>query len=111
MKPRVFVVNEPLKRNGNGEMVRFLDMSAALHHGELVFLLPPGPLAADPAAWLPTLKRELADFAEKDSILPVGDVTAIGAAVALAALAIDEPVAVLQWRRRAGTYQRVLLDL
>lgn len=113
MRPRVFVVNEPLRRcEGGHGFERFFDLSPALEYGELVYLLPAGQLhAADMAQYMATLRAGLADYTPDDALVPMGDPWAIGAATALAARAAGGTVTVLVWRRRPGKYERITMTL
>ncbi len=95
---RVFVINEPLRRDiDSGEMTRWMDFTKAMDYGTIVHLLPAGHLPLDPAPTVATLQRKLADFQETDYLIPVGDPTVIGWAIALAARVTQGKVRTLSW--------------
>lgn len=109
-RPRVFVVNEPLKMEG-GEWVRVLNLRPARDHGELVFLLPAGQLPEDPAPTLKMLKRGLADFTKEDYLLLVGDPRAIAWAGAMAAKNTGGELKLLHWQRDHRRYDPVCANI
>lgn len=81
---RVFVVNEPLKRDPSGEFGRAIDLRPAEEYGNLVFLSDAGEPPHDPTAWLPRMIALISTFnADNDYLLPVGHPAMIAAASAL----------------------------
>lgn len=103
---RVFVVNEPLKWDeASQSQVKAIDLSPAVIHGELIFLLPAGRLPMDPTPTLVSLRRGLADFKSDDYLLLVGDPRAIAWAAAIAADQTDGQLQLLHWQR--GSYAPV----
>jgi len=110
--PRVFVVNEPLKLDeATGNWVRYLNLRRATDHGELVYLLPGGPLADDPRPSIAALTAGLADFTSEDFLLLVGDPRAIAWAAAIAADRTGGPLRLLQWKREQKRYDPVVVDV
>jgi hypothetical protein len=104
-KPRVFVVNEPLK---GGE--RTMDLSAAVEFGQLVHLTRAGALPNDPREMIEQIWKGLKTFREVDHLLLVGNPAAIGVAVALATARTGGVVKMLRWHRR-GFYEVVTADM
>lgn len=94
--PRVFVVNEVLRRNEQGDMVSVRDLSAAYKFGELVFLVSGKP-PLDPQPSIDTLTEKLADFTGNDYLLLIGHPALIGWAAAIAARKTGGKLNLLQW--------------
>lgn len=111
-RPRVFICNEPLRRNATtGDMERTISFDSATEYGVLVFLLPPGPLPGSPQAVIATLHAGLADFTQDDFLLPIGDTRAIAWAAAIAADKTGGPLKLLHWQRNQHRYDPVVVDL
>ena len=106
-RPRVFVVNEPAKKDGG----RTMDLSPACEHGELVFLSPAGDLPMDLAPTAERMARLLATFTADDLLLPVGHPMLIAMAGALASRASGGRLRMLLWRGGLGRYVPVHADL
>ena len=109
-KSRVFVVNEPLKRDPDtGAFGRAINLDPAKEHGELVFMLPPGKLPRDPQAVISDLQAafELEDFTVNDYLVLVGDLRAIAWASAIAAQRTGGWLSVLQWDGQRRRYDIV----
>ena len=112
MRHRVFIVNEPMRRNrDSGEMERGVDVRPAEVHGELVFLLPPGAPPRDPMAMIDALTRGLATFRPGDFLLPVGDLIACMVAASIVSRRSDGVYKLLRWSRDAQLYVPVEVDL
>lgn len=112
MRPRVFVVNEPLRINpSTGQPERIISLASAKDHGELIFLLPPGPLPDDPRPTIIALHNGLSDFTSDDFLLLVGDPRAIAWAAAIAADKTGGPLKLLHWQRNQHRYDPVAVDL
>lgn len=111
-RPKVYVVNEPLKRDKDtGEFVRLMDLSPAGAYGELEHLAPAGHPPLEMSGIIRNMARKLAAFTSIDYILPVGHPALIGAATALAADATEGRVRMLCWHPGLGEYQIVDLDI
>ncbi len=112
MTPRIFIVNEPLKKNPEtGELERMVNLRPAMDHGVLIFLLPPGPLPEDPRSTLTALKAGLLDFTADDFLLLIGDPCAMAWAAAIAADKTDGHLKLLRWQRDQRRYDPVVVDL
>lgn len=106
--PRVYVVNEPLRLDKDrGRMVRFIDISSAGEHGQLVHLLPPGELVGEPEEIVGTLREKLAGFRPCDYLLLIGDPCAIAWAAAIAADSALGELNLLRWIRKNERYEVV----
>lgn len=101
---RVFVVNEPLKRNHNGDWGKMMNLGPAHEHGDLVFLLPAGQLPADPTPSVKALQQGLEDFNVADVLLLIGDMRAIAWAVAIASAKTGGLIRILEWQHDLRRY-------
>lgn len=78
--------------------------------GELHVMLT-GSLDEDMAMHVTSLKEQLAEFCERDFLLPVGDPILMGIAFALVADATDGFFSVLRWDRVKYRYYNVNIQL
>jgi hypothetical protein len=102
--PRVFVVNEPLRRDRDtGLETKAINLAPARQFGELVFLLPAGQIPFDPAPTIRQLTEGLQDMTSDDYLLPVGDMRAIAWACAIASVRCGGSLRILHWSSRAYT--------
>lgn len=104
---RVFVVQEPLKKDVAGNWEKAMDLTPAVVFGDLEFLLKPGNmmLSTDPTVEL--LKEKLKDFNDDDFILPVGDPIAIAIVASLAAKCNEGRFKLLKWDGRIKKYIKI----
>jgi len=109
--PRVYVVQEPLRRGRDGQLERYIDLTPAAAYGELVQLLPPGRLMLAPAPTVARIRSGLSSFSDEDYLLPVGDQAAIAAASAVAAAHNNGRFKVLKWDRDARRYIVIQVDI
>jgi hypothetical protein len=109
--PRVFIPQEPRKRNDNGDWVALFDLTPALKFGELVVLLPHGPMMLDTNLVLGSLKAKLTDFCQDDYLMLIGDPTIIAASVMVASFITDGYVKVLKYDRLEHKYNSMIFDL
>ena len=112
-RPRVFVVQQPVKRDARGEWKPIFDIRPARLFGEIQFVtLRPGNIYLDT---LPTIlnhmRSVLKDFTDADFILPTGEPVAIAAACAIAANVNGGRLKLLKWDRRSKGYQVVQIDI
>jgi hypothetical protein len=98
-RPRVFVVNEPAKRDGS----KTIDLSPACEHGELIFLSPAGDSTLDLEPTVERMTRLLSSFTEEDFLLPVGHPMLIALAGAIAARKVSR-LQMLIWKGGLSRY-------
>jgi hypothetical protein len=87
-----------------------LDLSPARKFGEIVELLPAGPMIRATAHVTATLRSKLSDFTDKDYLLCMGDPTVIGLACVMAARVNGGRYSCLVWDREARDYFCVNID-
>ena len=110
--PKVFVVQEPVKRNpGTGVTERLMDLTPAARYGELETMLPSISLPLGAENWVPKLRSALSAFSDDDYLLPVGDMSAIAASAAIAAQHNNGRFKVLKWDRGARAYAVQQIDI
>lgn len=110
--PRVFVINEPLRRcPQTNTLQRTIDLTPAEEWGELIFLLPAGNGPTDPDPTIETLLHKLKDFQPTDFLLPVGHPLYIGWAAAIAAQNTDGALQMLVWEKSRSAYRPVRAQL
>ena len=121
--PRVFVVNEPLRKDdASGALERFLPIERAAEHGEIVKLTPDGSPPGNIATWLRMIDDGLAAWEDGDFLVLVGDqgLLAYAAAVVGHKIArLDQPgnffvgpepvLRALKWSRHKSAYDAVNL--
>lgn len=109
--PRVFVVNEPLRRNPDtGDWERTMNLRRAKDFGDLIFLLPAGQLPEDSSTIVASIQDTLSSLTPEDHLLLVGDMRAIAAACAVSAQRVGH-VRCLIWLREQRRYESVTLAL
>ena len=109
---KVFVVQEPVFFNKQTRQVeRKINLSPASAYGELEFLLDSNRVPLDTASIVWRIKNKLSSFSDEDFIIPVGSPTAIGIAIAVAAMNNRGCVKVLVWTKETGQYISVSIDL
>ena len=107
MKPRVFVVNEPLRRDpATGQMGRMMDLHSAEEYGQIVHLLPAGPVPSDMEWLFDQIVNEMEEqqFGFNDYLLPVGDQAAIMMAAIEAARRTNGRFHSLRWNGHLRRY-------
>ena len=102
---RVFVVQQPMRRTDSGGLAPTFDLTPALEYGELELLLDTGVIVGIAMAPIVRVfKEKLADFSDDDYIVPTGDPSAMGVAIAIAAQHNAGRVALLRWDRKQRKY-------
>jgi hypothetical protein len=94
---RVFIVQES----------RDKDISAASEFGQIKVLMRgklDRQILGDTEALVDSMKEDLKTFTNKDYIVPMGDPSGIGIAVAIAAMMNDGQVNMLKWDKRLQRY-------
>jgi hypothetical protein len=111
---RCFMVQEPLKRSPDGELIYRINMGKVKHYGKPINIFSwseikerddPNP---DMLVW--RLRTELHDFSDRDYIVPVGNPCLIGMAIAIAAECNEGRVKVLDWSKVKDDYRLMEID-
>ena len=112
MKPRVFVVQEPLRKDAEtGVMVSAFNFTRASEYGELQILLPGGNLSLSTAPTIFRLKESLRDFGDDDFIIPAGDPSAIAMVIAIASDINLGRFKLLKYDRDSRSYIKIAIDV
>lgn len=112
MTSRVFVVQEPQRRQRDGSFAAAFDLSPAAAYGDIELLLDTGVqvgIAMQPL--IVSFKHKLRGFTDDDYLLPVGDPAAMGIAIAIAANYNSGKVKLLRWDRKQESYIKLQVDL
>jgi hypothetical protein len=112
--PRVFVVQEPLKRFPDGVRPR-IDYNTLRPYGELRFIFAWRELKDDDlsntAPLVAKLRDALDDFTDDDALVCLGNPALCAMAIAVALELNDGYARVLDWVRNDGCYREVKIDL
>jgi hypothetical protein len=109
--PRVFVTQNPMRRNVYNELVYKYDLTAAREFGNLDVLLPSGPVQIEPHRSILQMRAKLRDFKSNDWLLCLGDPVVIAAASAIVAEVNGGVVPVLVWDRQVKKYLSIIIDI
>lgn len=107
----VYAVQIPMRRDAKGDIREAYDLTPAHIFGDVVQLLPPGPVLLEPHIALRTLYSKLDTFDETDHLLCLGDPVAIAAAAMVASDINDGVVRVLVYDRHRAQYNSVTIDI
>lgn len=107
---RVYITQNPMRRNVHQELVHKYDLTPAREYGDLQVLLPSGPVLISPEAAIRTLREKLEGFRPHDWLLCLGDPVVIAAASAIVAEVNDGVIPVLVWDRQVKKYLTVKVD-
>lgn len=107
---RVFITQNPMRRNVHKELVHKYDLTPAREFGNLEVLLPSGPVLISPESAVSKLREKLSSFTKDDWLLCLGDPVAIAAASAIVAEVNDGVIPVLVWDRQVRQYLAVVVD-
>lgn len=110
-RPTVFVTQEVMVRESNGDLRRKFDLTEAEKYGDVRVLVPHGQSLVSSVPVVRQLNEQLRDFTSDDFLLPLGDPAIMAAAAAIASRNTNGRLNVLKWDRRAGTYLNVRIDL
>ncbi len=110
-RPRVFVVQEPLKRNADGELERFMDLTKVAQYGQPIVCLKSGKVTLSPGPTIDRLWEVLKDFSDDDYLVAVGDPSAIAVAAAIAAEVNNGRFKLLKWDKRLSLHIEVDYDI
>lgn len=105
MKPIVYIVQEPVRRNRTtGELEAAFDLTPAAAYGDLQILLPPGNVMLSSKPMTDKLTHALRKFTDDDYLLAIGDPTAYATATAIAAKHNMGRYKLLKWDRESRAY-------
>ncbi len=107
---RVFVPQEPVKKDENGDMVRQFDLSSAAAFGDLIFICPSSKPPLDPEASLAKIRQSLETFGPDDYLLPVGSMRLIVWCAGVAGARVQH-LKVLEWDGSSRRYVSTVADL
>lgn len=107
---RVYVVQSPMRRNVNNELVHMFDITAAREYGNIEILLPSGPTLLDSDSSTRALREKLGGFTRSDHLLCLGDPVAIAAASAIVASINGGIIPLLVWDRQTRRYLSIRVD-
>jgi hypothetical protein len=104
IESRVFIPQEPRRRDENGDFKPLYDLSPALKFGQLEVLLPHGPILLDTKLMVEGLRSKLANITERDYILLIGDPVACSIVVAIASKFTGGKLRLLKYDRAERLY-------
>lgn len=110
----VYAVQEPCSYDkATQRWLPRINIYNASEFGEVVTLIPPDQVNAAMVTkpTLHKLRRALRDFSDDDYILPVGDVTLVGMAIAVALRENRSRANILRWNRNERKYDVVAVAL
>jgi hypothetical protein len=110
-QPTVYIVQEVLRRNNDGEMVPIMDFTPAAAYGNLVVCLGSGRVALAAAPTVEKLREKLKDFTDDDFLLAAGDPSAIAIASAVASELNGGKFKLLKWDNQARSYIQVDINI
>lgn len=108
---RVFITQEVMVRDFNGELKHKFDLGKAAQFGEIKILISSSQNAVSIVPVMRQLLEQMKDFGEDDYLLPVGAPAVMAAASAVAAKYNDGRFKIIQWDRRMGAYVPIQIDL
>lgn len=104
-KARVFAPQVPSRYDAATRLwVPTMNMDPAKKHGEVVIMLPPNANRMHTAPLVAAMRDQMADYADSDALIAVGDPTLIAAAAMIAARKTGGRIRMLKWDRMAGDY-------
>jgi hypothetical protein len=110
-RPTVYVIQEVMRRDGSGNLVRVHNLKPALEFGNLVFVLDNRRFPITTAPLVAELKEKLAGYMDRDFILPVGDPDYIGVVYTIAAERTGGKLRTLKWDKPTQRYLERFWDL
>lgn len=108
----VFAVQEPCSYK-NGQWVPRVNIYTAEPYGEVRKLVKASHVHAAllPQPTIRALRRDLKDFSDDDYLLPVGDVSLVAMATAVALENNRGRAKLLRWNREERRYDVVVIDM
>ena len=107
---KVFITQEKMRRNLDGNFVSEFDMTPALRFGEPEVLIPAGRALFAPVLTVRTLKEKLASFTDQDYLLTIGDPSVIATAAMIAGEVNQGRVKLLKWDKHLKDYIAIQID-
>ncbi len=107
----VFIPQQTLKRNAEGELVAAHDITPALRYGTPVVLLGSGAVMLNTEPMMFILLDKMKDFSDADYVLGIGDPAAIAATIMVASWVNYGRVKLLRWDRNERQYLPLQFDL
>lgn len=109
MKPKVFIVNQPMRRDPETrQWIPAIDLSAAGHYGDLRFLFSraeiPERAPINPDELLPRLRHRMMDFGSDDYLVIAGDLALLVYAAGMAMQKNDGKIRLLRWHPHLREY-------
>jgi hypothetical protein len=112
MRPRVFIIQEPVRRNADtGIMEPVMDFRPVMEYGDPVVCLKTGRVSLTPGPTIDALKDALRDFNDDDYIVSVGDPSAIFIAAMVIGQLNRNSCKLLKWDKTSRRYICVNIDL
>lgn len=108
---KVFIPQEPMRRDRDGELRSMMNFAAASKYGETVVCLPPGKVALSTQPTVHRLQECLRNFSDEDYLIAVGDPSVIAIASAIAAANNRGRFNLLKWDKETRVYILVQVNL
>jgi hypothetical protein len=108
---KVYITQNPMRRNVYNELVYKYDLTAAREFGTLDVLLPSGPVLISPQLSIMKMREKLRGFKPNDWLLCLGDPVVIAAASAIIAEVNNGVVPALVWDRQVKKYLAIVIDI
>lgn len=110
--PKVYVVQEPLKRNqATGRMEPFMNIAKAAVYGDLEVVLGPHLSVLSTAPTIHELRLKLESITRDDYLVLIGDTVAIGLATAIALDNTGGVLNILKWNRDSKSYIKLKVEV
>lgn len=110
-RPTVYVVQEVMRKDQAGNLVRVHNLKPALEFGNLKIVLDNRRFPITTAPLVEELREKLAGYTARDYLLPVGDPDFIGVVYTIAAGRTGGKVRTLKWDRPTQRYLERFWDL
>lgn len=101
---RVFIVQRPVTRSRQGGLSPKFEFGSAALFGQIETLLSSSAQPFNPGRVIPELWEKLGDFCDDDYLLCAGSPILIGWSTAVAAVANEGRVKMLQWNGKEERY-------
>lgn len=112
MQPRVFIPQEPMKRDkSTGQLVPVMDFGGVLEYGTPIVCLGTGRVSLTPGPTIDALKEKLRGFGDNDYIVSAGDPSAIFITAMIAGQINRDRCKLLKWDKASKRYIQVQIDL